>query len=162
VVPYIVELDAEGGVHRVMDARAFADYRPRQGAVQRQIADWITWVRSLSSDPVVVRARWLRAYHFLTTEGASRLNAYAKAEDPFTRAGKETVAVDLSTVVPLSDRTFEAQWTETRHTRGRGTEVAEPYVGVFTVRIVPPQDEEQAFQNPLGIRIDEFNWSRRY
>ncbi|WP_458410927.1 VirB8/TrbF family protein, partial [Aeromonas caviae] len=41
----------------------------------------------------------LRAYDFTTDRGAMALNDYARSNDPFTRVGRQQVAVDVSSVI---------------------------------------------------------------
>ena len=38
----------------------------------------------------------------------------------------------------------------------------EAYTGLFEVKLVPPTNEADAFNNPLGLFVTNFSWSREY
>jgi type IV secretion system protein VirB5 len=78
----------------------------------------VTLVRSLSIDPIVVRQNWLDAYDYTTDKGAAVLNDYARVNDPFARIGKESVTVQITSVVRASDTSFNVRWTERRYVNG--------------------------------------------
>jgi type IV secretory pathway TrbF-like protein len=54
------------------------------------LAGFIRNVRSLSVDPVIVRANWIDALDHVTARGARMLNAYARDESPYTKIGRRT------------------------------------------------------------------------
>ena len=60
----------------------------------------------------MVRQNWLKAYDFVTARAAVTLNEYARANDPFARIGRETVAVEVASVVRASDSSFQIRWLE--------------------------------------------------
>ena len=97
VTPYVVEVDSAGQVRAVGEAAN--PYQPQDAQIAHHLARFIERVRSLSIDPVVVRQNWLEAYHSTTDRGATTLNDYARANDPFTRVGKESVTVEVTSVV---------------------------------------------------------------
>src|SRR5579883_1917052 len=77
ITPYIVEVDKLGNVQAV--GPAVAPYHPTDAQIAFHLARFITDVRSLSTDPVVVRQNWLEAYAHATDHGAVFLNDYARA-----------------------------------------------------------------------------------
>jgi type IV secretory pathway TrbF-like protein len=83
-------------------APATADYTPSDPQIAWYLAQFIQDVRAVPADPIVVRQNWLQAYDFTTTAGASALNEYARADDPFAKLGKQQVAVDVSSVIRAS------------------------------------------------------------
>jgi type IV secretion system protein VirB5 len=62
-----------------------------------------------------LRRPWLRAYDFTTDRGAMALNDYARSNDPFTRVGRQQVAVDVSSVIRASPDSFRVAWVERRY-----------------------------------------------
>ena len=91
VVPWVVQVDRLGQAQAV--APATADYRPTDPQVAWHLGRFIEQVRSIPADPIIVRQNWLRAYEWTTDRGAAALNDYARANDPFTKVGKQQVAV---------------------------------------------------------------------
>ena len=156
-VPYIVELDPQGAARVVGPA---ADtYRPTDAQIAYHLARFIENVRSLSIDPVVVRGNWLKAYDFVTDRAAVALNDDARSNDPFARLGRETVAVEVTSVVRASDQSFQIRWLEKSFKDGTPDRTTR-MTGIFTVAIVPPVTAELIRKNPLGIYVQAFNWSQ--
>ncbi|MDX1722341.1 MAG: conjugal transfer protein TrbF [Pseudomonas sp.] len=157
VTPYVVEVDSAGQVRAVGEAAS--PYQPNDAQMAHHLARFISLVRSLSIDPVVVRQNWLEAYHYTTDRGAATLNDYARANDPFTRVGKESVTVELSSVVRVSDNSFQVRWNERRYVNGTAAGL-ERWTAVISVVLQPPRSEEKLRRNPLGIYVNGLSWSR--
>ena len=157
VTPYVVEVDSAGQVRAVGEAAS--PYQPNDAQMAHHLARFISLVRSLSIDPVVVRQNWLEAYHYTTDRGAATLNDYARANDPFTRVGKESVTVELSSVVRASDDSFQVRWNERRYVNGSSAGL-ERWTAVISVVLQPPRSEEKLRRNPLGIYVNGLSWSR--
>lgn len=157
VTPYVVEVTEIGEVRAV--GPAIERYTPSDAQIARHLADFITNVRSLSIDPIVVRERWLAAYDFTTDRAANTLNQFARETNPFGQIGERTVSVDVTSVTRASDDSFQVQWTERAFVNGNlaGTE---RYTAILSIVIDPPRDEERLRKNPLGIYVHSFDWSR--
>ena len=82
VTPYVVEVDKFGEARAV--APAIQDYQPADAQIAWHLARFITHVRGVSTDPVLVRQNWLAAYDFATDRAALFLNDHAKKNDPFS------------------------------------------------------------------------------
>lgn len=157
VTPYVVEVDAMGQVRAVGEATAA--YVPNEAQLTHHLARFITLVRSLSVDPVVVRQNWLEAYDFTTDRGAAVLNDYARANDPFTRIGRESVTVQVNSIVRASEQSFQVRWTERRFVNGSAAGT-ERWTAVVSIVQQTPRTEETLRRNPLGIYVNGLSWSR--
>jgi type IV secretion system protein VirB5 len=156
-VPYIVEVDPKGGARAV--GPALEAYRPSDAQIAFHLARFVDNVRSLSSDPVVVRQNWLKAYDFVTDKAAITLNEYARENDPFARVGRETVSVEVASVVRASDSSFQVRWVE-RTFEGGALKDTRRLTGLFSLILTPPRTVEAVRKNPLGIYVHTFNWSQ--
>ena len=107
IVPWVVQVDRVGQAQAV--APAEADYRPTDPQIAFHLARFIEQVRSIPADAIIVRQNWLRAYDFTTDRGAMALNDYARSNDPFTRVGRQQVAVDVSSVIRASPDSFRVE-----------------------------------------------------
>ena len=105
-------------------------YHPSDAQIAHFLARFVENVRSLSIDPVVVRANWLRAYDYVTDRGAQTLNEYARQADPFGKIGAKTATVEVISVVRASGDSFEVRWKESTYA------VAELRLGENPQRIV--------------------------
>lgn len=157
IVPWVVQVDRLGQSQAV--APAVADYRPTDPQIAWHLARFIEQVRSIPADPIIVRQNWLRAYDFTTDRGALALNDYARANDPFTKVGKQQIAVDVSSVIRASPDSFRVAWTERRYQDGSLAETSR-WTAILTVVVQPPRDAERLRKNPLGIFVNAINWSR--
>ena len=116
VVPWVVQVDKLGQAQSI--APATADYRPTDPQIAWHLARFIEQVRSIPADPIIVRQNWLRAYEWTTDRGAGALNDYARTNDPFTKVGKQQIAVDVSSVIRASPDSFRVAWTERQFENG--------------------------------------------
>ena len=145
VTPYVVEVDQAGQVRAV--GQAASPYQPTDAQIAHHLARFVTDVRSLSIDPIVVRQNWLEAYEYTTDKGAAMLNEHARANDPFSRVGQNSVAVEVSSVVRASDASFQLRWIERNYVNGSlaGTE---RWTAVLSVVLQPPRTEARPAQEP--------------
>ncbi len=157
VVPWVVQVDNLGQAQAV--APATADFRPTDPQVAWHLARFIEQTRSIPADPIIVRQNWLRAYEWTTDRGAAALNDYARANDPFTKVGKQQIAVDVSSVIRASPDSFRVAWTE-RHFENGQLSATERWTAILTIVIQAPRDAERIKVNPLGIYVNAINWSR--
>jgi type IV secretion system protein VirB5 len=157
VVPWVVEIDRHGEA-RAVDA-ATASFQASDPQIAWHLARFVEGVRGLPADPVVVRQNWLRAYDFTTDRGAQALNEHARANDPFTRVGRDQVAVEVSSVIRASPDSFRVAWVERHYTDGQLART-ERWTAILTVVLQPPRTAERLRANPLGIYVNAINWSR--
>lgn len=157
VVPWVVEVDRFGEARTV--APAVADFKPSDFLIAARLQRFIEEVRSVSSDPVIVTRNWLSAYDFTTDKGAAALSAYAQANDPRQRVGKEQVSVDVLSVLRASPTSFRITWIERRYQNGAvaGTE---RWSAMLTLVDRPTTKVDQLKKNPLHIYVDAIDWSK--
>ena len=157
IVPWVVQVDNLGQAQAV--APAAADYRPTDPQIAFHLGRFIEQVRALPADAIVVRKNWLRAYEFTTDRGAAALNDYARSNDPFTRVGRQQVAVEVSSIIRASPDSFRVAWSE-RHYENGQLSTTERWTAILTVVIQTPRNAERLRSNPLGIYVNAINWSR--
>ena len=157
IVPWVVQVDRLGQAQAV--APATADYQPNDPQIAFYLARFIEQVRSIPADAIIVRQNWLRAYDFTTQAGALALSDYARANDPFTKVGKQQVAVEVSSVIRASPSSFRIAWIERRYQDG-ALASTERWSAILTVTVQPPRDADTLRKNPLGIYVNAINWSK--
>jgi type IV secretory pathway TrbF-like protein/predicted MFS family arabinose efflux permease len=117
------------------------------------LVQFVENIRSLSTDAVVVRSRWLEACAFLTDRAARALTDEVREKRPFANIGTRPIIVDVSYVKKLSANTFEIRWSEIAYPSNERTEnetfVAKIWLVAGATRT-----------NPFGFSIDAFFWSR--
>ncbi|NIE81119.1 conjugal transfer protein TrbF [Asaia sp. As-1742] len=157
ITPWVVQIDRLGQAQAV--GPATAAYRPTDPQIAWYLARFVSEVRSIPADPVVLRQNWLDAYNYVTDRGALALNDYARTNDPFSRIGKMQVAVEIASVIRASDDSFRVAWVERRYVDG-ALASTERWSAILTLVVQTPTDAERLRKNPLGIYIHALNWSR--
>ena len=157
VTPYIVEVDRLGEARAVQPADL--TFRPTDPQIAWHLARFITNVRSVSLDPVLMRRGWLEAFDFATRRGAQFLSEYARSAAPFASAGESTVSVQVTSVVRASEKSFQVKWTEIAYERGSQAGTTR-WTAILTVVTRPPSSADFLRKNPLGIYVDAIDWSR--
>lgn len=159
VTPWVVEVDKLGEPRLV--APAVQGAQASDAVIAWSLARFISDVRTVSSDPVLMRQAWLRAYDFTTPEGAAALSDYARRADPFSQVGKSQTTVAVSSVVRASPRSFRVAWTEQRFEAGQLV-ATERWTAILTVDLKPPQTAESLRANPLGVLVTALSWSKEF
>lgn len=157
VTPYVVEVDRLGEARAVTPAEAA--FQPTDPQIAWHLSHFITDVRSISLDAVLMRRSWLEAYDFATRRGAQFLGDYARSSDPFARIGERTVSVQVTSVVRASERSFQVKWTETAYERGSQAGTSR-WTAILSVVNKAPVNSDTLRKNPLGIYVDAIDWSR--
>jgi len=161
IVPYVVEVDKLGQVAAIAkaDHPAAVDPRVMKAYLARFVADW----RTVTIDRQAQKGAIDRVYAMLPSGSIAlnKLNDYFKAQNPFSVATKQTVAVAVTNLLPISDKTWQVEWQEvTRDLRGELQSNVRMKVSII-VGITPPTDESLILINPLGVYITDLNWSQQ-
>ena len=157
IVPWVVEVDETGAVKA--SGPAETNFKPSDAQIAHQLARFISNVRSVSIDPVVLRENWLSAYNFATDQAALTLNTYANENDPFADIGQRSVTVDVNSIVRSSDDSFEVRWRE-KSFRGGAHLTTQTFTASLSIITIPPTDAETLHRNPLGLYIHGLHWSK--
>lgn len=167
-VPYVVEVDRLGQTNAVSVADRATEADPR--IIRSRVARAITLARMVTFDVAVQRNAIFELYSSLDASdpAAVKMNEYLGSNSetsPFKRAAKETVDVQITSVLPQSAETWQVDWVETVRARGDGS-IMERFnmralVNVYIVPPTPQTSEEQVRKNPLGVFIRDFNWSKQ-
>ena len=155
-VPYVVEVDKLGDAIAVgrADRAAPVDVR----IVKAQLADWIVDVRSVSSDPLAQKAALSRSYAMTAATATLFLNDYYRQHSPFSQ--NRTVAVSVDAVLPISNQTYQIQWSEDgRDLQGRALATTH-WLASVTIAFDPPTDERGVLSNPLGLYVTGISWTQ--
>ena len=167
-VPYIIEVDKLGQNVAVAPAQKAAQVDQR--VVHASLAAFMSNARLVTPDIAVQRKAIFSLYAMLHQDdpAAAKMTAWLngnEASNPFHRAAKETVETEIVSVIPQSPDTWQIEWNEKTFDR-QGSPIGQPYRmrALATVAIIPPDDttsEEKIRQNPLGVYVKDFSWSKQ-
>lgn len=161
VVPYAVELNGHQEVVRVQRADLLS--APNANQIRASLRDWIIGARTVYSDRYAMKTLIDRTYAMTMPDGRgfTDLANYHRTNNPYERAANQSVTVDVKVVVPVSDTTWQVEWTETTKEASGKVVGAQDWQGSFTVAVSPPTDAQQIMLNPLGLYVQQFSWTSR-
>jgi type IV secretory pathway TrbF-like protein len=167
-IPYIVAVDKLGQSVAVGPAPMAQTADPR--VVEATIAAWITNARTVSPDVALERKAIFSVYALIGPHDAAaqKMNDWlngTEESNPFVRAEKVTVDVQINSVLQQTPETWEVDWTEsTRDRQGVLTGPAVPMRALVTVYYVAPTaatTDEKMRMNPIGLYVRDFSWGKQ-
>lgn len=167
-VPYVVQVNNLGEAVAVSraDTAAVADQR----VIHASVASFINDLRLVTPDIALQRRAIFRTYAMLSTNDPATVKANEwfggdENSSPFKRAETETVNVEIISVIPQSEETWQVDWLEKVYDRqGHLAEPPFKMRALLRVYTQPPTQnttEEQIRNNPLGIYIQDYSWSKQ-
>ncbi len=159
LVPYIVEVDKLGTSVTAGFPQQIEYADPR--VVRATLGNFITSFRSITPDAVVQKQYIDRTYALLRTSDPStqKVNAWFRANSPFEKAKTSTVSIEVNNIVALSNQTHQVDWTEYERDRKGKETGTRRFRGIATVTLTAPQDEAIIRLNPIGLYVQDFDWT---
>lgn len=160
VVPYVIEVGQDGAVETVAKVNQ-ERYVPKQAQIKHFLNEFILKVRNVSTDPVVYKQNWMAAYRLLTQTASSKMSNAIKEENQVGRLEKrQTVQTQVKVITQMSDKTYQVRWSEEVFEQDGTRTGTYNMTGVFTIEQATPKDEKELINNPLGLYIKDFSWSK--
>ena len=160
VVPFVVLVDSLGRpiASGLAEQASVGDDRLRRAVIQ----DWIENVRMVTTDGVTQRRAIDHVYAYIAsgTNAQAFISDFYRNDPPFKRAQTGTVAVEVNSVLPTSDRSFEVDWVETTRDLFGSVKSTDHWKGSFTIALNAPTEERQARINPLGLYMTAASWAK--
>ncbi len=160
VVPFVVLIDSLGRpvASGIAEQSSGSDDRLRRAS----IFTWVENLRLVTTDGVAQRKAIDRVYAQIASGSAAQtfISDFYRSAPPASRAQTETVSVDVTSVLPTSDRTLEVEWIETTRDLYGTVKATDHWKGSFSIVINPPTDERLARVNPVGLYVTDASWSK--
>jgi type IV secretion system protein TrbF len=160
VVPFVVLVDSLGRpvASGLAEQASVGDDRLRRAVIQ----DWIENVRMVTTDGVTQRRAIDHVFAYIAsgTNAQAFISDFYRNDPPFKRAQTGTVAVEVKSVLPTSDRSFEVDWVETTRDLFGSVKSTDHWKGSFTIALNAPTEERQARINPLGLYMTAASWAK--
>jgi len=165
-IPYVVEVDKFGQTRAQGPVQASSVADPR--VLHALVADFVQDARMVTPDSGLQSKAIYRLYARLlaNSPAVAKMNEWMQSErtNPFKRAEKELVSVEIRTAIPQTEQTWQVEWTETVRDR-KGIVQENPLVwrALITVKaqaITPQTTDEELRNNPFGLYVQDFSWSR--
>lgn len=162
VATYIVPINELGQPGKIM--LASDAYQPSSMQTGYFLAELVRLSRARSLDPVVTREGMMKSYHFLAGDAITQMNSLAASDPLIAEMGKgQRVArtAEVANVLQKSPTTYQVRWTEIEFANGVQRS-RETYTGLFETKLIAPNTDAKAFNNPLGLFVTSFSWSREF
>ena len=160
VIPFVVLVDSLGRpiASGLAEQASVGDDRLRRAVIQ----DWIENVRMVTTDGIAQRRAIDHVYAYIAsgTNAQAFISDFYRNDPPFKRAQTGTVSVEVKSVLPTSDRTFEVDWIETARDLFGGVKSTDHWKGSLTIALNAPTEERQARINPLGLYVTAASWEK--
>lgn len=167
-IPYVVQVDKLGEAVAVSRADMARSADPR--VIHASVAAFITDLRMVTPDIALQRRAVFRAYAMLSPNdpATTKTNAWlngTETSNPFKRAATETVSIEIISVIPQTPETWQVDWKETTYDR-QGHIAVPPFkmralLTIYSVESTANTTEQQIRNNPLGIYIHDYSWSKK-
>lgn len=160
IVPFVVAVDSLG---RPVAAGAAEEASTADDRIKRAtLFTWVEDLRSVTTDGIAQRKAIDRVYAHIASGAQAQafVSEFYRADPPQKRAQTETVSVEVRSVLPTSDRTFEVEWTETTRDLYGAVKAQDQWKAAFTIAINPPTEERMVRINPLGIYVTNASWAK--
>lgn len=166
-IPYVVEVDKLGYALTVPQPLTPVSIPDVTARMERyEVAAFIRDARSVSTDQQVEQ-QMLSALLAHAHGAADRfLDEYYHSDNfvhnPFKIAQKQTVSVQIDSILSLSSRSYQVRWTETSHDlNGVAAGAPTHWEAVLQTQIVPPNSDDTIVSNPLGFYVTQISWTEQ-
>lgn len=165
-IPYVVEVDKHGRSFAIGPVTEAGQSDPR--VVLAGISEFIESARLVTPDIKLQRKAVFKIYSMLSPNDPAtrKMNKWLGSEEtnPFSRATKETVHIEIESILPQTAKTWQVDWIETVYDRD-GKPKHEPInmkalLTVYISQSTPETTEEDQRKNPIRLFVEDYNWTR--
>lgn len=123
---------------------------------------WIEDLRTVTTDGIAQRKAIDRVYAHIGsgTQAQALISDFYRNDPPQKRAQNETVSVEVNSVLPTTERTFEVEWREITRDLYGAEKSQFHWKAVVTIAVNPPSEERLVRVNPLGIYVTNASWGK--
>jgi len=127
------------------------------------LADFIKNLRGITADSTVLKNQYETLYAMLRqgSPAYKQISSRFREESPFERARRETVSIQVSSIIKQSDTTWEIEWSENVFSRTGERVRTSHYRAHLTLSFSKTLTPSQAVVNPLGVIVRELDISEK-
>jgi len=154
-VPVLVNVMPSGESQYLGEVRQNGAVQVPEAAVLYQIRRFVSNLRSVSVDYQVVYSNIDECFAMATQGYSPVMRNMLLAASPFDLVGKLRRTVEIESVLHVTGRSYQVNWTETVIEASSSGPKQTRMRGIATVRLITPSDAAIK-RNPLGIYIENF------
>lgn len=135
-------------------------YNMKSAIIENYLTDFVTWTDEIPNDSQLLYNNFVRARHYLNEDTKRKFDVDVRKNDPFSDVGRIRRTVEVETIIPLSDMTYQVDYkVKETDMQGVGLRLLE-YRAVFTLYKMSSgqynrQKEKERRLNPMGLFISD-------
>jgi type IV secretion system protein VirB5 len=153
-VPVLINVMPSGESQYLGEVRQSGPIQVPEAAVHYQIRKFVSNLRSVPTDSQVLYNNIDECFSMVTASYSPVMRQRLLNNSPFDLVGKARRTVEIESVLNITDRSYQINWTESVVETSSSPKNARMR-GVVTVRLITPTDATIK-RNPLGIYIENF------
>jgi type IV secretion system protein VirB5 len=153
-IPMLVNVMPSGEAQYIGEVRQNGSFQVPEAAVHYQIRTFIYNLRSVSTDYQVLYSNIDDCFQMTTSSYSPIMKRMLLDASPFDLVGKIRRTVEIESVLHITGRSYQINWTETL-IEPQSSPKNYKMRAVVTIRLVTPTDATIK-RNPLGIYIENF------
>jgi type IV secretion system protein VirB5 len=153
-VPVLINVMPSGESQFLGEVRQSGAVQVPEASIHYEVRKFVHNLRSVSTDYQVVYANIDECFVMAASNYSPILRRFLLADSPFDLVGKLRRTVEIESVLNITGRSYQVNWTETVIESSSSPKSAKMRA-VVTVRLVTPTDATIK-RNPLGIYIENF------
>jgi type IV secretion system protein VirB5 len=130
-----------------------------------EVASFIRQARAVSNDPQVEQQSLNALLAHARGAADHFLDEYYHSDqshNPFEIAQKETVSVQVDSILKLSAKSYEVRWTELRRDlNGAAIGMPTHWEAELETEILPAREADTIVSNPLGFYVTNITWTEQ-
>ncbi|MGD9887888.1 MAG: VirB8/TrbF family protein [Halothiobacillaceae bacterium] len=156
-IPFVVAVDKHGSAVAAGIAERASAVDPR--VVRALIGRFITDLRGVISDQQAEKDAIDRVYSMLPSGAASTtiISEQFKTNSPFARAATETISVEVESILPISDKSWQVDFRETARSPNGLLLSKKRYRATLTTELSPVTNEQLIRLNPIGLFVTDIS-----
>ena len=159
VIPYVVEVRPSGEAS-VLGTASGLKGQAQERAIAFFLSRFVMLAREIPADAVLIRDNMNKLFQLVSMQGKALLTNKFKEKSPSNEFMEKNRALKIASVLAVSEGVYQVDWFEAEYDK-QGQKMAEyPMRGTFKIALLEPKSEGQIRENPLGIFIDYFSWTR--
>ena len=155
MIPYVIDRNGPS----LLTARLEL-HIPDAARIEGHLKTWVAGMRTVTSDPLMQKHLVDQTYAWTSSDaiGRQQLDTWYIANNPYERVKKNTIDVDVTSVVPQGGEGWLVDWTETAYAREPGKMVQTSYWRMtVTTHIHLPETDEEMRANWDGVFATSFH-----
>lgn len=164
VEPVFVSVDKLGR-YEVLSVGANSAMVPIQNLVEREMKEFITNSRSVTSDYTQNNVMLTNAFSRLDGAAYNYVKNDLQSHKPNDVAEKKSIQVDIKIAFPITDgsqrNSWQVEWTETSRDLN-GEQIGQPEMWKANIQyeLRPGKTREDVASNPVGFHIPTMSWAK--